>query len=289
MTPWLKHEEFVPFAPDKPGTSHIHHCKTGRGNDRLYITRKDDDTILAHCFHCGSRGHYSVVGNGKISRASRASTYKVLGNDSVGSTSSNTDDRTNDVHGDYGKARMGESSLYLRDWPQAAKRWWLECGLTIPEQEAHGVIYNEQDRTIDMPLYTGSLVTGVCSRTLSGGEHTPKYVLHGDRTAHVIAPNRLHSNAPIVIVEDMRSAYKVGRVTGAYPLLGTEIEPSQLVKIWESKCGRALVFLDNDSEVVKRKARQLKQRLEVYLPCDIITVEQDPKNLSEDELRKLLK
>lgn len=286
---WLRHEEFVPLAPDKPGTIHVYHCKTGHGNDRLYITRKDDnDTILAHCFHCGARGYYSVVGSGKISRAARASTYENLDSHGTYSTNRAADSRGKDIDRSFREAQLSDSRRLLANWPTKAKRWWLECGLTIPEQEYHGVTYNEDDNTIDMPLWNSGTVTGMCCRTIDDGEHIPKYVLVGDRTSHVVTAPVAYDVLPLVIVEDMRSAYKLARLTSTYPMLGTELQSSQIIKILEAKPDKALIFLDNDSEQVRRKARAIKKRLEIYLPCGIITVEQDPKNLSTDELRKII-
>jgi len=230
-----------------------------------------------------------MAGSGEISRATRAQTYANLDSHGTYSTSPSVDSRNKDIDGSFRKAQLDDGRRSLINWPAKAKRWWLECGLTVPEQEYHGVTYNDQDNTIDMPLWYDGVVSGMCCRTLNGGEHTPKYVLVGDRTSHVVThPGVSYDILPLVIVEDMRSAYKLARLTRAYPVLGTELQASQVIKILEAKAANALIFLDNDNEQVRRKAQAIKKRLDIYMPCGIITVEQDPKNLSTDELRKII-
>ena len=65
---WLNPSDYVDMAPESPGTVNIFHCKQGPGNDRLYITRKEDGNIVAYCHHCGSRGAHRVAGQRAFSR-----------------------------------------------------------------------------------------------------------------------------------------------------------------------------------------------------------------------------
>ena len=65
----LSRSEFVPYAPkDRGGQTHIHHCKQGHNNDRLYIRRNEDESIVAYCHHCGKSG-YSFPDNTQIRKA----------------------------------------------------------------------------------------------------------------------------------------------------------------------------------------------------------------------------
>lgn len=290
MKIWLKNKEFVPFAPEVSGTVHIHHCKSGYQNDRLYITRKEDDTILAHCFHCGARGSYSVAGDGTISRKKRASQTDNLCGRSNDSTGLLVDSRNESIDRTFSEGWSSESRRTLSKWPLQARKWWLECGLTIPEQEAYRVTYNEDENALDLPIFNRGDLVGLCRKSLPSGKYTSKYMLVGDSIGNPFIERRSGriTSEPIVIVEDYRSAIKVARITTSYPLFGTNLLPAQLIKILECKASKAFVFLDNDNTEVKRKALEINKRLNIYLPSSIIDIETDPKNLSEEELRKLI-
>jgi DNA primase len=90
------------------------------------------------------------------------------------------------------------------------------------------------------------------------------------------------------LVEDWLSANKVGQITEALPLFGTEIHPAHLYYLSDKSDRPIVLWLDKDQE-----GRSFKKaaRLELLTgrPVKIITTTKDPKALSLDEIKEVLK
>jgi DNA primase len=97
-----------------------------------------------------------------------------------------------------------------------------------------------------------------------------------------------HQAAQTILVEDWLSANKVGQITEALPLFGTEIHPAHLYYLSDKSDRPIVLWLDKDQE-----GRSFKKaaRLELLTgrPVKIITTTKDPKALSLDEIKEVLK
>ena len=161
MSTRLEHDEFVPYAPDEPGTVHIHHCKTGNNNDRLYITRKDDDSIVAYCHHCGASGGFNVLGNRVIKASERNKTdagpgdaagdelhVSDAGTDGQGTGEADAATTAGTGSVQPGFVPTGNPEIDVKDWPMVAQEWWFEYGLTITQSHEAGAMYYPDDEVL---------------------------------------------------------------------------------------------------------------------------------------------
>ncbi len=294
MSILMDKDEYVPFAPETEGTIHKHHCKGGRGNDRLYITRCKDGTILAYCHHCSARGYHSVASERTV--RSRAEDHLPSERASDGTAGGESTDRSSTGgHKGSTKDRLtGRLEHYrdtsrilgppFREWPIPVKKWWLEYGLTIPEVDIYTVLYVPEEECLDMLITKGGEVVGLHSRNFNSS--VPKYLSAGDLAARPYTRAVGRPNA-CVIVEDMRSAFKCAKFIDALPLLGTSLRKGHTGELLKKGYGKILIWLDNDSLFVKRKAHDIFKQLTPYFRCEIIKIEQDPKEVSFSKLEEL--
>ena len=298
---YLNKDEYLHLAPTEPGTVRVHHCKQGRNNDRLYITRKEDDTILAYCHHCGLGGSHRVLGSRVLqavekSKANISALRSTDGRDGTHTVSDSNRRRSGGRSKDGGRQLSGlptelttrAALVAFADWSAPAKRWWLECGLTVGEAERYGVVYSHENQRLILPVVVAATVVGEVQKTFRPGE--PKYLTVGQTDHEILVPVGGSANDELLLVEDLRSAYKCSRVINTLPLLGTNLSEKQLAMIMYLKPPKVYVFLDNDNTQVRSNAAKIKRRLSNVTDCAIIRYSHgDPKTLNESELKELLK
>lgn len=278
----LHPDEFVDLAPTEPGTVHKHHCKQGRNNDRMYITRKEDDTILAYCHHCGGSGRYSVLGN-RVLKASKGNKESENGGTNTGTELHNTDSRTDGPgHSDAdtsgrsvsvqsGFVPRGRAEVNPENWPTHAKKWWYEYGLTKeqantdagacywPDEDALGYLHvgGTQYRFFgkDAPLKY---------RTVKSQGDTKDFsIFNPSKNRRLLQLPYRKGLRPLILVEDARSALKLSNYCPTIALGG--VNPSEKFMSdligFLSKDTEIIVWLDNDNPEVIKVSRQLADRL----------------------------
>ena len=299
----LPKEDFLPYAPDSPGTVHIHHCKDGPGNNRLYITRKEDGLILAYCHHCGLSGVHNILGYRALQGAKtrkklrqRVGSSRLSDEEYERHIQQSSDRRGAKRRGPVEKRTIpsvskghpsGIEASNFKSWHPHAKRWWLEHGLTIREAEQYGVIYDPERHTLVLPVWGEGKRIGEVEKTFR--PDAPKYITSGD-TAHQIIPHvGSGPHNELLIVEDLRSAYKCARLIDVVPLLGTNLNDEVLAEIVRARYDQVYVFLDNDNLTVKKLARDIHAQLSPYVKCKVIRVTgADPKEFTLEDLRYVL-
>lgn len=294
----LPFEDFVPYAPDEPGEQvNIHHCKQGRNNDRLYIRRNEDGSIVGYCHHCGSRGYSNRAG--KVGRRKRSS--------SVSSRS----------QGEF--ALPADFTTNTTEWHTRARAWVRRYGIKDDELADNSVGFSESCGGVVFPLFNeeGSLVCyqfrpvlreGTSStgqgKDTNGTGAPPKYVLRrpkdGTNRGHVFSTRpswagRVDGAQPdvdnVVVCEDVLSAIKSSRVPGnmGVAVLGSNLKEEQAVRI--AKLGEnATIYFDNDNDQVINNARKAAKLLEPLMVGRVYTIweNRDPKELSTQELKQKL-
>lgn len=275
----------------------IHHCKTGYQNDRLYIKRTEDG-YLFHCFHCGGSG--SITTRKSFSKEKIEKTREYLSDSRRIYKPKPTDSSCHDK-GHHKEKRMGHDRdggendkrdrpiTLPRDiqgyesFPRWAKQWLFKYGIKVEEIKKYGIVYNPSNNRVFLPAFgTRGGLAGLTSRGEIGT--VPKYYTKRSNT-----DSWLHygTGNSLFICEDILSAIKLARYYKAYPLLGTDINDKQF-KYCLDNSDNIAIYLDNDNAIVKRKALKLYKRFSNYKPTKLITIERDPKELSDSELKGLL-
>lgn len=299
----LPFKDFVPYAPDTPGDQvNIHHCRSGKHNDRLYIRRTEDNGIVAYCHHCGCSGSYIQHGiqQGKV-RRKRRSTATSKGGQHDGVLRLPSDFTTD-----------------TKEWNIHAKTWVKRYGIHDNELESNNVGYSERLGAVVFPVF-GKEGTLDCyqyrpivrevgeSRAAGDKPHTerayPKYITRFREDAvrgvsvFISLPNWVdnagstESPANVVVTEDVLSAIKVSRVPKnvGVAILGSSLKEQQAVKI-AKLAPNVTIFFDNDNRQVQENQDKAKKLIEP-LVCGkvrIIEADKDPKDHSISELESIL-
>lgn len=319
----LKHDEFVPFAPTEPGTVNVFHCKAGRNNDRLYITRCYDDPyrIVAYCHHCGCSGVFSE----KLSRykkaashptragAARTKGHGVSGSDrqpdhsrhpsnprqshngleggghAKGAASFTSQDRSRKrglVRKEALDSRRAKATQDWADLSGPATRFFLEGQVTEKDIKAHAITYRRDHDEVQLPVFEDGELVALQSRSFDPHWTGPKYVLkYTDKYKGGALLKQ--GSSTLVIVEDMLSAIRYHRLgVDVLCLLGSSITDERLVTILGYK--RYIVHLDNDNRQIKMKQNKLHNTLNFFHETTVIKGACDPKHMTDAQLQEIL-
>lgn len=132
--------------------------------------------------------------------------------------------------------------------------------------------------------------SGILGRGLAGSSRSrsvPKWFTRGDchKSAHLVGDYRQASE--VVLVEDLISAHKVGKVSCAIPLFGTRVFDSVVSTLRHIGLG-VVLWLDRDQmSGIQRKAANLSML--TNLPVRYIFTDNDPKSIPLTEIKELLK
>lgn len=267
---YLNKEEYLPYAPDECGKQvHVNHAECEAGTDtkrRLYIRRLEDARIIAYCHHCCKSGSYS--------EAKFRSLEAIKGSEK---------------HTDSGGTVISLPTDYensISSWPARARAWIYRYGIIDEEITKYGIGYSAKERRVILPSWEDGVLLGYQTRKIFDEDTGPKYTTYHNKK-NFVWKDLTNTNGVLVICEDVLSAIKLRRHYSSMALLSTHLHKCNYHYLFEHK--QILIYLDNNNPEVKLKALNMKKELEMYLPSiTIISIERDPKQLSNDELRRLI-
>jgi hypothetical protein len=265
----IKLEDYEEHFPES-GTVRINHCRQESSKRKFYLTRTEAGDIVGFCHHCGGRGVHRP--DMRERKRVRQSPMKKVDTSLLDGWA--TDPRWEVVP---------FKNLNIKQ-----RRWWLSANLKPSEYRDVGVKLLDGSK-FTIPLTSDyKRVTGLATRTFSST--APKWMLLGSKTVapftQVDSPQEC-----LVITEDYLSALRVSRIAAAMPLMGTSMQASQfsLITNWHKEGKRVLVWLDNDSDMVIKKAKEIQKKLATFSQCGIILLKQEAKHLIHDkEIREII-
>lgn len=291
----LPYADWIHSVPDTVGEQiHINHCKTGRGNDKLYIKRIDNGAV-AYCHHCGERGYASnrTLATGPFKGISSCKSPAIAGQyDS--SAYSSRGNRSSEVGAGKDPGQVTRVSYptdarnQVKGWTSnEAKIWILQYGLSMDAINAAGVCWSDKFSSILFPRYLdGNLVAFQARRFPNEGG--PKYVTYGDSASLYDALRGSTGRDTLVLVEDYLSGLKVSQIAPAFVLNGTGLKDSQLTYLLKDY-SKFVIMLDNDNWQVKTSQFKLLKRISTFAKkANIVEVTKDPKEYELVELKTLL-
>lgn len=283
---FLKYNDYVPqgLELEVGKSTRLFHCKPGGDNNKLYVTKRNDGCIVAFCHHCGKKGKYTPLDNDKSMETIIEEATKYL------ETSIDYGEISEDQ---YDGKLPSDTEFRWGYWHPLAKSWVLKYGLHPKEIHKHEIGYDSTSRRIILPVRTrmGTL-QGYISRKLftDGSDKYPKYLIHKMDNFQIFkqctGPQDCNPFV-CVITEDILSAIKCARYVDSYSILGVNL-PNRLLR--DLKFYRkVLIFLDNDNDIVRQKQLDMQQKILQFTDkCVIIESDKDPKEHSDEELRRLL-
>lgn len=273
MKEMIARSEFEHLAPASAGTVRVNHSggHCSGTSESMLITRKENGDVRAYCFRCGASGFVRAV-------ASYKPPAKALG--------------SSPTFGGYsgkGKHPPTDASKIWVDFPRAVRRWLSEARISGAQAEYVGILWSDSRQTLFIPIKRKNELAGWVVRTF--GEDGRSYrILTDDKDnfyGHVV---RMGEGAPrkkVALVEDALSGLRVGQLVDCIVLCGTSLRPSVIEALLTEGYEEALIFLDADNSVVRRKARAIAKRLP-FLRTRIVETGKDPKHHTDSELVELL-
>lgn len=261
----LRYREFVPFAPATPGVVRVNHnSPTCAGTSKsIRVERLSDGSITAKCFRCGA-----------IGRDLRESGSLRVLKESLREVEQAAKDRP-----------LGELVYDTTKWPVLAWQWVRQYGITEGEIKEYGLCYAVERRRVLLPIWWAGEKVGYQLRKIYDDDPGPKYDTRCRGGVGFMSFSPVINNE-VVLVEDILSAIKVGRVARTIALLSTNI--TQAVRTYLSQFDRFHVWLDMDNPQVIRSAVKLLNTLDLFGKTHLITTMKDPKCYDESYIKEAL-
>lgn len=175
---------------------------------------------------------------------------------------------------------------FTREVPAEGWKWLLQYGLPYSYWKPYTGYSPSHNRLV---LTFGEPVKFSIGRALSEDKRKWRFWGEGHKYAELIDPKG-HENMtdlPIVLVEDLISAHKVGQVTQALCLFGTHIHDVALKVLIEAK-KPVVLWLDDDQYALLPKKVGRLQTFMKY-PVRFMHTPKDPKYYSVKEIEGMLK
>lgn len=239
-----------------------------RGDSKsLHVTMGESDGIFrAYCHRCGYYGWFRYNSFPKVTQAGQSSKHRV--GKSVG----------------IGKVLRlpSDGTTKYSEWHPLARVWISKSGVTPEEIDAYGLVYSPSRHKVILPIWEKSELIGWQERALD--EESPKYITVTRNSSDMLFFSKERGGDRIVVVEDALSAIRVGRTVPAVAILGAK--PRDGLMLWLKRYTQFLIWLDNDTSVVKKSQVDLCNRLGIYGHCRVIKTDKDPKEYTDDEIKE---
>lgn len=168
-------------------------------------------------------------------------------------------------------------------WPIKAAVWLYKAGIGRPEIAELGAYWHEPTARVVLPVIDGEDVVYWQARDpfWTRGSERPKYINPETDKQHLVA--KYGRGDPLVLTEDVLSAFRVGQLTEAWSLLGTNLTDPVLARILK-RGGAVRVWLDPDKAGRKASRTILNRLTACGVDADAITTQRDPKLYSRRDI-----
>jgi hypothetical protein len=169
------------------------------------------------------------------------------------------------------------------EWPLYARVWLYRAALCNDTIRGHGIYYCPRLDRVVLPVVAGGKLVYWQARGFDADR--PKYINPEIDKAALAAC--YGSTGPIVLVEDILSAIRIGEVAEGWSILGTTLSDPLATRLRATGRTVALWF---DGDAAGRKARaRIKRTLSlVGVEPRIIRTDQDPKLYSTEEISRYI-
>lgn len=264
----LRWADIADHVPSEAKTVQVVHCTA---KPRMYVTRKPDGTVLAHCFHCGAGGGWRPQ--------TRDMGYI---RDSLKGLRDMAQSKVVALPQDYTRD--------MKRWEPLAAAWVSKYGITQDEVERYGLGYSASCRSVVLPCYDAGSLLGVQYRRMVREESEPKYVsLRRSGSLHNFCARGGRNDdiqRTVFVVEDTLSAIKCARVADAVAILGSSLSDAAIARIKDYET--YVLYLDNDNNQVLRNRTKIAARLRNFGKVIVVRDIVDPKERSTEDLMELI-
>jgi hypothetical protein len=173
---------------------------------------------------------------------------------------------------------------FTEQLPNEAIAYLRKYGISDNEVKEVGFLFETRRALLTVPFYDSSGgLTGFSGRGFSGSG--PRYCYKGDKWGTIRLFGRAESEV-LVVVEDIVSAIKVGRVYATLPCFGSDI-PLEALQRAARRFERVAIWLDRDM-ATKASRIALKGRFLTGKDIYAVITEEDPKVYDTSTIRRLV-
>lgn len=178
-------------------------------------------------------------------------------------------------------------SDYTLDVPVDAMGWYLKYGISPELARKYEIGYTEKLDRVVLPVKRNGELLAVQMRALRDNQR-PKYLNPEGPKVEAAVFMSDEPTGITVVVEDILSAIKVGRVAHATSILGTTMTDQRAWTIAQNN-HTAIIWMDNDMAGKKGKARAVNQLSMQGVRVYEVRTEDDPKTYNLDEIKEHLR
>lgn len=170
-----------------------------------------------------------------------------------------------------------------QQWPATPRVWLYKAGISNDDIIALGFYWNERLNRVVMPIYEGGRLVYWQARGFDSGR--AKYINPIVSRESLFA--KFGTGPTLVLTEDVLSAYKVGRVTAGWAMLGTSLSDGMVMAL--AADGRPVAtMLDPDAGGDKGRRAATRQLPIMGISVTHLYPVRDPKFLSTQEIQSCL-
>lgn len=170
-----------------------------------------------------------------------------------------------------------------QQWPAPARVWLYKAGMSNDDIESLGFYWNPRLARVVMPLYIEGRLMYWQARGFNSSR--AKYINPDVPKDHLVA--RFGTGKLLVLTEDILSAFKVGKVTEAWSIMGTSASDAVLNKIVAD--GRPVVVALDPDAAGRKGASKIRKALALLgVDVRIVHMQKDPKLLPIKEIAHAL-
>ena len=190
---------------------------------------------------------------------------------------------------------------YILDVPvNEGMIWLLKAGISMAVARQYDIGWSDSLQRVVLPVYRKSagqqpILEYVQCRSIDP-RVKPKYLnKYGTGVSSVVAVSQnireqtgtAGAGGSIVVVEDILSMIRVGKIHPAVSILGTTLTDGRIHRISEL-CSSVILWLDGDY-AGRLGAKKAEQKLSLMgIPCSTLHTSKDPKFYSNREIREIL-
>jgi len=183
-----------------------------------------------------------------------------------------------------GQGKLDLPLDFTADLPKEPYAWLKQYGLTLEELKQNHIGWSSREEMLIFP-YFGETTEILMWQGRYFPKKNPKTFTRGYPEQNLIFPYCVLNSQRIVVVEDPVSAIKVSRHLRATPLFGANLSRSKAIRL--SKITNHLtLWLDHDK--IDAMVRFVEMYRSLFECIDFCITEKDPKEISDDEIRRQL-
>ena len=241
-------------------------CDSGCGNSASQLVSHSQNGYSRHCFRCGEH-EFKPHGQRRLSDLIRHQLeYKMI-NDKV----------------------VALPDDYTLDVPQHAMMWYVKVGISPDLARDHGIGYSPSLDRVVLPVYnraTGTL-DAVQMRSVDKNRK-PKYLNPQGANVSRALFEVGESKGAVVVVEDILSAIKVGRVVPTASILGTSLTDERALRLARDN-SIVILWLDADGAGYSGTRKAVKKLKMLGVRVYRVDSPLDPKAYNMGEIEDKLK